>query len=73
MHLACQNGHNELAKLLLERGSDIHALTLNKKTPLHLAAQNGSYLLVNFEIMNLKLLFEQYFSCNCSYYITSKF
>ncbi|KAI8787368.1 ankyrin-3 [Biomphalaria glabrata] len=42
LHLAASNGNVALVKLLIEKhGATIDALTLAKKTSLHMAAQNG--------------------------------
>jgi len=41
LHCACQKGHLEVAKLLVEKGADISARSLGEWTPLHSACFNG--------------------------------
>lgn len=41
LHFACKNGHESIAKLLLNNGADIHSRTENGATPLHFACENG--------------------------------
>jgi ankyrin repeat protein len=41
LHWAAQNGREVVAKLLLEKGTDIAAIDKWQDTPLHRAAQNG--------------------------------
>ena len=33
--VACENGHVDAARLLLEKGADVHKATNRKRTPLH--------------------------------------
>ena len=40
LHVACQNGHSQVADLLLRSGWDVNARDKNEATPLHLAAKN---------------------------------
>jgi ankyrin repeat protein len=42
LHLACENGHTESARLLIDAGADPHAMDLFKCTPLMNAMYNGS-------------------------------
>ena len=37
LHIACQSGHTEVAKLLLDRGADIDHKNAQGSTPLNLA------------------------------------
>ena len=37
LHVACSDGHKNLAKLCLRRGADINAQTTDGQTPLHFA------------------------------------
>lgn len=41
LHLACNEGHYEVAKLLIEHGSDIEAKTSMERRPLHFVAMKG--------------------------------
>ena len=46
LHLAAENGHEDIADLLLAHKAFVNAKTKLGLTPLHLAAQNGSTHLV---------------------------
>lgn len=48
LHLAAFFGHDEAARLLLERGADVHAISTNRmeNMPIHAAAANGQSRLV---------------------------
>jgi len=48
LHLAAFFGHDEAARLLLERGADVHAISTNRmeNMPIHAAAANGQARLV---------------------------
>ncbi|KAF8418711.1 ankyrin repeat-containing domain protein [Tirmania nivea] len=41
LHHASENGHQEIAKLLIERGADAAAANMYGNTPLHRASENG--------------------------------
>ena len=41
VHLAAENGHLEVVRLLIEKGADATAEDDDKSTPLHYAAENG--------------------------------
>ena len=41
LHFAARNGHQTVARLLIEKGADVSAANRNRDTPLHLAALNG--------------------------------
>jgi ankyrin repeat protein len=41
LHLAAKRGHSAVAKLLIEYGANVQALTSIGLTPLHIAAHNG--------------------------------
>ncbi|KAF8418713.1 ankyrin repeat-containing domain protein, partial [Tirmania nivea] len=40
LHHASENGHQEIAKLLIERGVDAAAANMYGNTPLYLASEN---------------------------------
>ena len=42
LHLASQDGHEDMAGLLLERGADVNWIAKNGLTPLHLTAQEDA-------------------------------
>jgi ankyrin repeat protein len=50
LHVAVGQNHKELTEFLLDKGTDVNALTKDRLTPLHMAAQNG-----NLEIVQLLL------------------
>ena len=41
LHYACNEGHFEVVKSLLEKDVNIHAVGENDRTPLHHACENG--------------------------------
>lgn len=41
LHFACHNGHVNMVKLLLEKGANVDAQTVNGSSPLHFAALDG--------------------------------
>ena len=47
---ACQNGHTNIVKTLLEKGANVFASSFTKKTALHFAAQSGQVDLVDILI-----------------------
>ncbi|CAG2228497.1 unnamed protein product [Mytilus edulis] len=48
LHVACQNGHIEVIKLLIDVGMNINDTTNSGSTPLHKACQEGHYETVKF-------------------------
>lgn len=46
LHLACENGHEKVAQILLSSNANISAITSFGRTPLHLACIKGSLSLV---------------------------
>jgi len=61
LHYAAQEGHKDVAELLLANHADVNAKTFNGATPLHLAAQRGhkdvvELLLANHARVNAKAL-----------------
>ena len=50
LHLAAENGHEEVANLLLMKRAFVNAKSKLGLTPLHLAAQNGYNTLVKLLI-----------------------
>jgi hypothetical protein len=49
LHLACQNGHSDIAEYLLNKGANIEAKDANRKTPLELV----SGMLTNLKVLQL--------------------
>ncbi|KAJ3564760.1 hypothetical protein NP233_g8076 [Leucocoprinus birnbaumii] len=47
IHLAASNGHDNVIRILLDKGANIEAPNKNSKTPIHLAALNGHAGVVN--------------------------
>ena len=47
MHVACSKGHEKCVHLLKQAGVGINVENVAKKTPLHLAAECGSYACVS--------------------------
>jgi ankyrin repeat protein len=41
LHIACLNGRQEVAKVLIEKGAKVNAQDDDRSTPLHLAAEFG--------------------------------
>lgn len=52
LHLACNEGHFEVIKLLIEHGSDIEAKTSMERRPLHFVAMKGYYEILMLLIEN---------------------
>ena len=52
LHLAAQNGHAEIAEILLRGGVNRDARTKLERTALHLAAQNGSLDVVDLLLLH---------------------
>ncbi len=50
LHIACLNGHTEIAEMLIEKGANIDALTLNECTQLHLSCGAGNIEIVKMLI-----------------------
>ena len=50
LHIAIYNEHNDIAKLLIEKGADVNAEMINGQTPLFLAAYFGDLDLVKLLI-----------------------
>ena len=42
LHIAAENGHTGMSKLLIEKGADVNGKNKHGKTPLHYAAGNGN-------------------------------
>ncbi|CAG2227856.1 unnamed protein product [Mytilus edulis] len=56
LHLACQNGHCEVVKLLIGAGMNPNVTTNRGSTPLHTACQNGHFEIAKYLIdLNDKL------------------
>ena len=51
LHLAVENGHVEIVRLLVYSGAHVNAVDAEGKTPLHLAAENGEV-----DVMRLLIL-----------------
>ena len=45
--MACQNGHEAIVSLLLEKGADVNAKNNDGWTPLHWASENGHEAIVS--------------------------
>ena len=41
LHLAVENGHFEIVRLLIEKGTNVNCVKANLVSPLHLATTNG--------------------------------
>lgn len=52
LHYACDRGHVEVAKLLLEEGANVNARDEARRTPLHLAALSGRVEVVQLLLGN---------------------
>ena len=48
LHLACEKGHIEIAKLLIQNGADVNTKDINERTSIYLAAKNGHLSTVIF-------------------------
>ncbi len=53
LHLAVENGHYEIVRLLIEKGTNVNCVKVNLVAPLHLATTNGHLdivqLLLNYD------------------------
>ena len=49
---ACQNGHLDAARLLLEKGADVHKASNANRTPLHEASYSGHMDVVRLLLAN---------------------
>jgi len=47
MHLAVKNGNTEIVKLLIDKGANLNLLNPLKQTPLMIAQENGSTIIIN--------------------------
>lgn len=52
LHLACENGHDKMADILLRHKAFVNAKTKLGLTPLHLCAENGCNHLVKLLVEN---------------------
>lgn len=52
LHSAAAGRHLEIARMLLDRGADVHAVQAGDFTPLHSAAQNGQLELVELLLIH---------------------
>jgi ankyrin repeat protein len=52
LHVAAENGHLEIVKLLLGNNANINSQAGNKKTPLHVAVENGHLEIVKLLLGN---------------------
>ena len=50
LHLAVENGHYDVTRLLIDKGTNVNCVKSNLITPLHLATRNG-----HIEIVKLLL------------------
>eukprot|EP00899_Mesostigma_viride_P016517 jgi/Mesvir1/24867/Mv22100-RA.1 len=48
IHQAARHGHLDVARYLVEKGADVHAVTKSGRTALHLAAYSGDHRLVEY-------------------------
>lgn len=53
LHLAVENGHYEIVRLLINKGTNVNCVKANLVAPLHLAATNG-----NLDIVKLLLHYD---------------
>lgn len=51
MDCAAHNGHEKVARVLLEAGAEVNPIERQKPTPLHLAVQEDHLNLVQFLLM----------------------
>lgn len=47
MHLACEQGHTNVAEFLIKHESDLEARDLEGNSPLHLAVENKQNMMVS--------------------------
>ena len=52
LHLAVQNGHFEVCKIIVEQIEDKDPVDINGDTPLHIAAKNGRFKIYRYLIKN---------------------
>jgi ankyrin repeat protein len=52
LHLACQEGHESVVKVLLESGADVDVADICRKTPLHFACQEGHESVIKMLVEN---------------------
>ncbi|EWC44643.1 hypothetical protein DRE_06632 [Drechslerella stenobrocha 248] len=52
IHAACENGHEDSVRILLQRGASVNVKDEDGKTPLHLAAADGSEGIVRMLIQS---------------------
>lgn len=55
LHIACANGYETIAKMLIDKDADVQSRNNDEKTPLHLAAYYGQTELVH--ILNVTFSF----------------
>lgn len=55
LHIACELGHEESIKILVENEADLNLWDINKNTPLHLICKTGNVELLPYFLHNPKL------------------